>query len=263
MTNKRQTFFEVENIINEFKEWLKLGKKVDVITIVGEGEPTLYYELGALIKEMKKLTDIPIAVITNGALLYDEEVRNDLSFADIVLPSLDAVKEEDFVKINRHHGNLSGNNIMEGLKIFSKTYSGQLWIEIMLIKGINDSDENLYRMKEYLAKVKYDRIFINTPVRPPAESNVVEPDKERIDSAMKILGGTAINHLASDGFSSDIKDDYRAILSIIKRHPMNQFEIRSFLQLRENEEPDKIIEQLEKDNTVEVVNYKGYKTYRS
>ncbi|MBN2260060.1 MAG: radical SAM protein [Clostridiales bacterium] len=262
MTNTRQYFYKVSEIIDEFKIWLDTGKKVDVITIVGEGEPTLFRNLGQLIREIKKLTKIPVAVITNGGLLYEEEVREDLSYADIVLPSFDASNKEDFVKINRPYGKLDCFKVLNGLKIFSEVYQGQLWIETMLIKDYNDSDEKLFSLKRILDEIKYDRLFINTPVRPPAEKYVEEPTNKAIERAVEILGGTAINHLASNGFSSDIKDDYEAIKSIIKRHPMNQYEIKSFLESRDCEEIAKIQDRLKNDEEVTSIQYKGYITYR-
>ncbi|MCK5762636.1 MAG: radical SAM protein, partial [Clostridiales bacterium] len=160
MTNTRQSFFEVSYIINEFKQWLHLKKEVDVITIVGEGEPTLYKNLGQLLVELKKLTNIPIAVITNGALLSEKEVRDDLKYADIVLPSFDASNDEDFIKINRSYGKMDFSKVFEGLKQFSKEFKGQLWIEIMLVKGYNDSEEKFIALKDLLDQVEYDRIFI-------------------------------------------------------------------------------------------------------
>lgn len=94
MTNTRQEFFPLEEILAEFREYLQGSISFDVVTVVGEGEPTLYSRLGELIAGLKKETDKPVAVITNGALLYDAEMRRELMEADIVLPSLDAVTEE-------------------------------------------------------------------------------------------------------------------------------------------------------------------------
>ena len=262
MTNKRQSFFEVDHIINQFKRWLQTNKKVDVITIVGEGEPTLYKELGVLIKELKILTEIPIAVITNGALLSEEYVREDLMEADIVLPSFDASNEDEFKRINRPYGKIKYSEVFDGLIEFSKEFKGQLWIEIMFVKDYNDTEEKLLELKSNLRKVDYERIFINTPVRPPAESYVKEPSDEFVKKAAKLLGGTSINQLISDGFSSDIQDDYEAIKSIIKRHPMNQYEIKSFLKSRNCGDIEKIFRDIEKDKDISVVEYKGYKTYR-
>lgn len=262
MINKREEYFNCEDIIQEFKEYLKDDIEFDVVTIVGEGEPLLYSKLGLLIKELKQLTEKPIAVITNGALLSEASVREELKEADIVLPSLDACNEEIYKKINRPHGKINFQEVVEGLISFSKEYKGQLWIEIMIVKDINDSRECFLSLKELLNKIDYHRIYINSPVRPPAETFVEQPTKETIEEAVSILGGISIDKLVSEGFYSEIEDDYEAVLSIIKRHPMNQFEIKSFIEKRGNTEIEDFFNRLNNDANIERVNYKSYDTYR-
>lgn len=262
LSNMRKGFFNVSDIIDELKIYLENGSEFDVVTIVGEGEPTLYSKLGELICEIKKLTCKPVVVITNGALLYDKMVQNELSQADIVLPSLDAYDEQTFKKINRPYGKLNFMECYNGLVDFSNNYKGQLWLEIMLIEGINDDRNSLLKFKSLIEKIKYDRLYINTPVRPPAEEHVKAISSEGMNMAIEILGGISIDSLVSDGFKSDIKDDYEAILNIIRRHPMNQFEITSFLNSRKCSDVNKIIERLNKDSIINHINYKGILTYR-
>jgi wyosine [tRNA(Phe)-imidazoG37] synthetase (radical SAM superfamily) len=262
LTNKREEYFELGDIIKEFKEYLKEELEFDVVTIVGEGEPTLYLRLGELIIELKKLTDKPIAVVTNGALLYDEELRRELMGADIVLPSLDAADEESFRKINRPYKKIEFEKMLEGFRIFSKDFKGQLWLETMLIKDVNDDTKSLLKLKKILDTIQYDRLYINSPVRPPAETFVEEPLSKNIEKAVDILGGISINQLVSEGFYSEVEDDYNAIISIIKRHPMNQFEIKSFLNFRGCEDISGVFERLKSDKGVDIINYKNYKTYR-
>lgn len=264
MQNIREEFFSVQDIINEFKIYLKDINKFDVITIVGEGEPTLYSKLGVLIKELKKYTDKPIAVITNGALLSDKEVCDDLLEADIVLPSLDAYNEETFKKIDRPYGSIKFEDTINSLVNFSHNFKGQIWLEIMLIKNINSDENSIKEFKKKIKKIRYDRIYINTPVRPPAEDYVMPLNKEEIEYAVRELGGISIDSLSSGEFFSDIKDTYEAILSIIKRHPMNQFEIQNFLNLRKESKKscEEILKKLENDKNIDMINYKGIKTYR-
>ncbi len=123
MTNMRQMFFSVEEIMDEFDEFLKESIKFDVVTIVGEGEPTLYLGLGELISEIQKRTDKPVAVITNGALFYDPNLRSELYNADIVLPTLDAYDDESFRKINRPHSTIDFEKVSYGLKTFFRGVS--------------------------------------------------------------------------------------------------------------------------------------------
>lgn len=262
MTNTRVSFFPPEEIIRELEEYISSGQSFDAVTIVGEGEPTLCLDLGTLIKEIQSRTDAPVAVITNGALLYDEKLRKELCGADIVLPSLDAYDEISFRKINRPYGTIRFKNFYEGLKEFSKIYKGQLWIEIMLMKGINDGDVSLSHYRSLLEGLIYSRLYINTPVRPPAEKGVFCVDEERMERASEILHGISIEKLVSTGFKSEVKDDLQAVMSIIRRHPMNRFEILAFLNSRNNRSPEELIMSLEQDPFVESIEYKGIKTYR-
>ena len=262
MTNTRKDFFPVEDMITEFKEYLKDDDKFDVISIVGEGEPTLYSKLGELIKGLKALTDKPVAVITNSALMGDEKVRRDLMEADIVLPSLDSFDEESWHKIDRPHGSLVYKDMFEGLIKFTKEFKGQIFMELMLMDKINDSNEALDKFKALFEKLSYDKLYINTPVRPPAEDYAIVSTKERINYACELLGGISIDALASGGFFSEIEDDYEAILSIIGRHPMNQHEVLGFLESRNVENTDELFERLNNDEKVVPTEYKGYITYR-
>ena len=262
--NTREMFFPVAEILMEFDAFLKSAVPFDVVTIVGEGEPTLYLGLGELILGIKERTDKPVAVITNGALLYDAALRAELGLADIVLPTLDAYDTASFRKINRPHRSIDFEKVNEGLITFSKEYSGSLWIEIMLIDGINDDDESLRKYAEALKKIKCDRVYINTPVRPPAETYAKEISPERMNRAVEILGGIPINFLDTEGFHSEIPDDYEAIMSIIKRHPMNQFEVESFLASRGCDKLaiEGICSRMRADDKVTAIDYMGIVTYR-
>lgn len=262
MTNIRQDFFPLEDILEELDPFLLNSPPFDVVTIVGEGEPTLYLDLGALIKAIKERVKVPVAVITNGALLYDPGLRSELMEADLVLPSLDAWDEESFRAIHRPHKRLSFSLVLEGLIRFSKEYQGQIWMETMLMEGINDGGPALAKLSAILKKIRHDRLYVNTPVRPPAEAGILPLSSKRMEEAAAFLGGTAIDLLASEGFYSDIEDDRQAVLNIIGRHPMNQHEIESFLKSRGREDPGKVLLDLEEDPQVSVIDYRGYRTYR-
>ncbi|HZK09857.1 MAG TPA: radical SAM protein, partial [Clostridia bacterium] len=164
MTNKRENFFKQEDIVEEFKDYISKGTHFDVVTIVGEGEPSLYLDLGILIEKLKELTDKPLAVITNGALLSDAGVRKNLKAADIILPSLDASNEEIFKKINRPHKNINFDSLLQGLETFSQDYKGELWLELMILRDINDSKEFFLDYKKLVEKINYHKLYINSPV---------------------------------------------------------------------------------------------------
>ena len=162
LTNTRKMFFEVASIIAELEAALAKNIAYDVITIVGEGEPTLYAGLGELIGAIHQRSDKPVAVITNGALFYDTQVRAELAQAEIILPTLDAYNEDLFKKINRPHGSLKFAAVLQGLEDFSRQYRGQLWLEMMLMKDINDG--NLEAFRQLLQRFRYDKLYLNTPV---------------------------------------------------------------------------------------------------
>lgn len=262
MTNEPKNFFDVKDIIKEFDESLLINNEFDVVTIVGEGEPTLYYDLKELIKEIKKRTDKPVAVITNGALLYEKRVKEALKEADIVLPTFDAYDESTFKKINRPHGQLSFQKVYNGLVEFSAQYKGELWLEMMFIKGVNEDDISIEKYKEKLKNIKYDKLYLNTPVRPPSEEYVKPISHKRMDEIATELKAISIDLLASQGFYSNINDHLEAIKSIIKRHPMNQFEIKGFLLNRKCKNINNILKMLNEDCEIEVISYQSYDTYR-
>lgn len=260
LTNERKMFFPVEEILKEFEEILKEDISFDIITIVGEGEPTLYLGLGELIEKIHKRTKKPIAVITNGALLFEKQVREELFYADMVLPTLDAVSEEAFQRINRPHRSLSYQQVIEGLRLFSKEFQGEIWVEIMLIQGYNDKRESFEKLREILSTIRYDRLYLNTPIRPPAEEGVFSVSPEKMKEAVAYLGGISIELLSSQGFFSEIKDHKEAVLSIIKRHPMAEFEVVHFLKSRGCIEIEKIQRELERES--QVIFYQGERTFR-
>lgn len=262
MTNVRREYYKTEDILNEFRQYLKDSGQFDIVTVVGEGEPTLCSNLGELICGLKELTDKPVAVITNGALLSDASVREELCHADMVLPSMDAYDQETAKKIDRPYGTIKFEEEFEGLKLFTEMYPGELWLEIMLVDGINDDESSIEKFRERLKELKYDRLYLNTPVRPPAEEGVNVVSSERMAFAVKALGGISIDMLSSGSFFSEIEDDYEAVKSIIKRHPMNQFELGGFLDSRNAENKEEMIEKMKQDEEIAVLDYKGILTFR-
>ncbi len=263
MEVKRQEWFPLEELLREVDDFLQEEIAYDTVTICGEGEPTLYSRLGDLIRALKERQDKPIAVITNGGNLDREEVRRDLSQADIVLPSLEASDEACWRKIHRPSPHISYENIIEGLKRFSGEFSGQLWLEIMMIQGMNDQEDQLVGLKRLVDEIKPDRLYINTPVRPPADPTVQPPDHDRVKKAAKYLGGIALDYLTDREFHSAEEDPMKAVLTICKRHPMNQYELAHFLQERGVEDVEKFRQGLKATEGVETVNYRGIESYRN
>lgn len=258
LTTKRSAFVSVEEIISEF---LKIETVTyDVVTICGDGEPTLYLYLGKLIERLRQITSKPIVVITNGSLLNSKDVRADLQKADIIMPTLNGYDEESFQKLSRNY-HLRFENTYQGLIAFSSEFCGEIWLEIMFVRGINDHQEALKKYQNLLQKIKYHRLYLNIPIRPPAEKDVFPPEEKFLFAAAAYLNGIpALGYNAS--FQSEDQDDYEAIINIIKRHPMNNFEIKSFLKSRNCQEVENIFRRLNRDKFIDVINYKGIYSYR-
>jgi wyosine [tRNA(Phe)-imidazoG37] synthetase (radical SAM superfamily) len=185
---RRMEYLPAAEIVAELRSALEGNPAVDSITFSGSGEPTLNSKIGEIIHAVKQMTNVPVAVITNGTLLYLEDVRHDLLEADIVLPSLDSVTAEMFQKVNRPHPKLMIGSILRGLKLFREEYKGKIWLEILLVKGYNDSDEEILLMKEILQEIKPDKIQLNTVVRPPSESWAQPVSEERMWEIQKMFG---------------------------------------------------------------------------
>ncbi|MFX0105148.1 MAG: radical SAM protein [Candidatus Hodarchaeota archaeon] len=226
-TNIRKNYLPKKEITTEMEKAIKLNEnKFDYISFVGSGEPTLYKDLKDLILKAKKLSEKPVCVITNGSLLYNKEVQNTLMCSDVVLPSLDAGDEKSFIKINRPHPSIKFDKIIQGFIDFRKKFLGKFWIEVMLMKGINDTKEELLKIREKLDLIKPDRIDINVPIRPPVEKWVKIPDKNINLVLNEIFCDYSNIDFLEEGkfniYSSNIENE---VLSIIERHPMRQDQI--------------------------------------
>jgi wyosine [tRNA(Phe)-imidazoG37] synthetase (radical SAM superfamily) len=166
-TLDRKAYVPGRQVIGELEEKLSsLSPPPDYITFSGSGEPTLNSEIGWVIREINRLTKIPIAVLTNGSLLHLETVRNALQYADLVIPSLDAASPQLFKFINRPHHSLRFSQILGGLKDFRREFGGQVWLEVMLCSGINDDPKEIRRLRETVDQIGPDRIQLNTVIRP-------------------------------------------------------------------------------------------------
>jgi wyosine [tRNA(Phe)-imidazoG37] synthetase (radical SAM superfamily) len=226
---RRENFYPKEDILSDIEKHVK-SANIDYITFVGDGEPTLYKDLGWLISQCKNKWQIPVAVITNGSLFFMTDVRHDLKSSDVVLPSLDAGNEEVFRKLNRSQGSIGFEKMLRGQVDFREEYSGEIWLEVMLVEGINDSDKSLMDIKNAIEQVKPERIYISVPTRPPAEVWVRPPRPDRIIRAHEVLGNTRdLTDHESGEFGIDIDnfpDARTAIIEICSRHPLREEQAR-------------------------------------
>ncbi len=169
-TVRRQRWVDPSGVVAQVRA--RLESEPDVIALAGSGEPTLHAGIGDVIAGVKRLTNVPVAVITNGSLLGRPAVRRGLAAADIVLPSLDAPSDGLFQRVNRPHKALRFADVLGGMIAFRQGYRGQLWLEVMLLAGVTAMVAEVERLAELAARISPDRIQLNTAVRPPAESFV-------------------------------------------------------------------------------------------
>lgn len=174
-TLQREQWVDVETVMAQIRAGLE--RHPDVIALAGSGEPTLHAGIGDVIAGLKRLTSVPVAVITNGSLLMEPEVRRALLGADIVMPSLDAPTEALFRLINRPCGGVRLSDVVDGMVAFRSEYRGQLWLEVMLLAGITGIASEVEQLAKLSARLEPDRIQLTTAVRPPAES-FAEPVSE-------------------------------------------------------------------------------------
>ena len=180
-TVERKAYVSPEEVLPRIAEKLRAGARPDFITMGGSGEPTLNSALGDIIAGVKKITDVPVAVLTNGALLSDAQVRSACAKADVVLPDLDAGDEETFRVINRPGEGLTLKQIVQGLAEFRKEFSGQIWLEVFLVAGVNDSEAQVKKIARLAERVRPDKIQLNTAVRPPAFDTVSRVTAKRLE----------------------------------------------------------------------------------
>ena len=233
-TARRQDFFPPERILSETRAALfaHTPQQIDWITFVGQGEPLLCASLGWLIRKTKSLTDIPVAVVTNGSLFFRSDVRQELCAADAVLPSLDAADDRTFHRINRPMAGIEVSDVIDGMAAFRDVYQGRLWVEVMLVRGINDSEEALEHIAAALSRIGPDKVHIDAPIRPPAEQWVQPPDGEGLKRAISILGEVApILSPAQGAFAlAEDRSLIDAVVDVIRRHPLPERELLEKLQ---------------------------------
>ncbi len=187
-TIERREYVPVAAVLGELKARLEKGLRADFITITGSGETTLNSRLGFLIDEIKKITSIPVAVLTNGTLFYLPDVRRDCTKADVVLPSLDAADEQTFAMINRPHPDISVEKVVEGLIEFRKEYRGKIWLEVFIVDGVNTGQPEIMAIKNAIALIKPDKVQLNTAVRPTAEPGVKKVEEDKLLLIARTLG---------------------------------------------------------------------------
>lgn len=261
LTNQRKRFFNPQDILSEISNAINQKGKIDYITFVGEGEPTLSKDLGFLIAETKKITSIPIAVITNGSLLSSRIVREEMRKADVIMPTFDAGNSKLYRSINRPHKEIYFNDLVTGLKKLRQEFSNELWIEVMLIKGINDSVKNLEEIRVFLDRFFPNQVQINIPSRPPMEQWVGIPNHESLNLGKIILQSSQILPLDEVGtFGSSLFSTPKdAILSITKRHPLHYNQALEIIHQFNIDKPEVYLKMIVAKQVIKILEYRKKK----
>ena len=259
----RKPYFPGQVILDQVAASLKKGVQPDYITLGGSGEPTLNSDIRGIIQGIKAMTDIPVAVITNGSLLGDRTAREDLAAADVVLPSLDASSADMFAKINRPHPDLAFEKTARGLIEFRKIYPGRIWLEIFIVKGINDTAAAMKGFKYWTDQCEPDKIHLNTAVRPTAEQNIGRVAEDDLTDLCRILGDHAevVAAFNKHRMTDAQMDTEQEILDMLGRRPCTLADIAGGLGLHQNE-VIKYVEPLVTSQALELVRIDSTVFYR-
>ena len=266
MQSTREGFYSPNELVDQVEEKIKAARRnnerIDYLTIVPDGEPTLDKNIGKLIKLLKKF-DIKIAVITNATLFSDKEVQNDLMAADWVSVKVDSVTEDIWRKTDRPYKEIKLETMLDGIQQFALRYGGVLVTETMLVKDCNDTEENFESVSDFLCKLGPAIAYISIPTRQPADKWVTSPNAESINNAFQIFSSKSLDVeylIGYEGnqfaFTGDIEND---ILSIASVHPMREEAIQAYLEKAKGEMH--IIDEMVKDGKLIVNNYHGMKFY--
>ncbi|WP_028323490.1 radical SAM protein [Desulfatirhabdium butyrativorans] len=267
MLADRRPFYPPEDIFRDVQRRLakarEASERVDYLTVVPDGEPTLDVNLGKAIALLKTL-DAPVGVITNSSLLWREDVREELGRADWVSLKIDAVQETIWRKINRPHPAIGLSQILDGIRLFAKAFTGKLVTETMLIHGLNDQDDCMKAVADFLHTLQPSRAYLSVPTRPPAVAHIRAPDAAPLSRAYQVLAasGAPVEYLIGDEGNSFacISDIGKDILSITAVHPMREEAIRMMLS-RAGASWD-VVERLVAQGALVKTSYDGQAFYR-
>ncbi len=234
----RKEYVASDVILRHLEEYLSLLQtSPDYITISGSGEPTLNSKIGEIIKEIKRLSAIPVAVITNGSLLFMDQVKEDLMKADIILPSLDAVSPSVFRHINRPAPSLDINDIINAFVEFRKEFHGEIWLEVLFCRALNDDRSEIEGMCEKIKDIKPDKVQLNTVLRPASYDFAYPLSENQLLSIKKMLGENTevITPIIPMKMGTAFVDKEEKIVNLISRRPCTCDDICNALRLHSNE----------------------------
>jgi len=240
LTHERKEYVPVDEVYSELKDFFKTNPDPDYLTFSGAGEPTLHKHIGEVIAFLKELRpEIPVAVLTNGTLFGNPEVREELMLADLVLPSLDAATDLALRRINRPRRELKASGYIKGLIEFSREFKGEIWLEILILPGYNDGEENLMALKEAIRKINPDRIQLNTLDRPGTVEGLLPARMSQLQEIASFFDLDKVEIIAPPEERNQVKsyrtDVESAILETIARRPCTLADLEKILGLHINE----------------------------
>lgn len=261
-TDKRDEYIKAKDIIVELETML-LEKDLHYITFSGSGEPTLNSKIGVIIKRIKELTDVPVCVITNSSLIWRKDVQRDLRLADLVIPSLDSAVQETFEKINHPVKGITVEKIISGLAKFKKNYSGEMRLEIMLVKGLNDTPDEIAKLKEAMEKIQPDFIDLNTVVRPPVEKSAKALDMKDLQRIVGFFGENAkiVSSFDKTAHSEPGDDLEEEVYQLVRRRGITLNDLVTGFGMHKEVAAD-ILERLIFQNKIKKVTFAGQTYYR-
>jgi len=235
-TLKRREYVPVDKVIEELDEWLKTQDSADYITLSGSGEPTLNSEFGRVIEFARNVTTIPVAVLTNGSLLIDPEVRAQAAQANVVKVSLSAWDQFLFEHINRPHRDIEFKRLIEGQWLFRETFKGELWMEVFLVWGTNTTTKDVSKIAELVKAIGPDKVQLNTSVRPPCEEFAYAVPEDQMGALAKLFDPPAeiIAEYSSDS-SAKVRANEADVLDMLERRPCTLDQICRVFGLHRNE----------------------------
>jgi wyosine [tRNA(Phe)-imidazoG37] synthetase (radical SAM superfamily) len=234
-TMERREWVPCDSVLEQVKA--KLESQPEYITLSGLGEPTLHSEIGKIIAGIRNITDTPVAVLTNGSLLWLPEVRSSLMLADLVLPSLDAGSDWLFCYVNRPHPDIQFDKMLGGLVDFRNEYSGACWLEVFLLGGVTTVEAQIDMLAYYLKMISPDKVQVNTVTRPPAEDFVEPVSESRLRAIVSQLHENA--EIVTDYVTVDARENLSVrgddILMLLEHRPCSVQDIGNGLGLHPNE----------------------------
>jgi wyosine [tRNA(Phe)-imidazoG37] synthetase (radical SAM superfamily) len=240
-TLEPKAFVPVREVVAEIKR--KILKNVpDAITLAGSGEPTLYSEIDQVIASIKKMTKIKVALLTNGALFWKEEIRQRVLKADIIMPTLSSAFDHTFREIHRPHPGLDLATIINGLKMLRQDYKGQIFLEVIFLAGVNDTKKEVEALKNLVEQISPEKIHLNTVVRPPADSKAISLDRKKLEEINLIFGEKSEIVAEVPIKIKTRKEEHliNSLLDMVKRRPLKQIDIVNALGLSTDETEDLI-----------------------